>query len=241
MYEVENKIAEFAQRLALSETHWLRLALTHTSFANEHPEHASGHNERLEFLGDSVLSLCVSHLLMERDPSATEGRLSKLRSSLVDEHTLAIVARKLQLGDMLLLGRGEELSGGRDKASLLANAVEAVIAAIYLAEGFPRAIIFVRDQLGEHVEELLRHGKRRDHKTQLQELTQKQFNQAPLYEVVETKGPEHAKIFVISLTLNGEILGYGDGRSKKEAEQKAAEMALEELEKREAKEPPGSI
>jgi ribonuclease-3 len=232
MYEVENKITEFAQRLALSDAQWLRLALTHTSFANEHPEHAIGHNERLEFLGDSVLSLCVSHLLMERDPSATEGRLSKMRSSLVDEHTLSVVARQLQLGEMLLLGRGEEISGGREKASLLANAVEAVIAAIYLTDGFPRAMAFVREHLGAQLEELLRHGKRRDHKTQLQELTQKQMNQAPVYEVVETKGPEHAKIFMVSLTLNQEVLAYGEGRSKKEAEQKAAEMALEELAKR---------
>jgi ribonuclease III len=234
MYEAENKILEFAQSIALSETHWLRLAMTHTSFANEHPEHASGHNERLEFLGDSVLSLCVSHLLMERDPSATEGRLSKMRSSLVDEHTLANVARQLNLGAMLLLGKGEELSGGREKPSLLANAVEAVIAAIYLTDGFPMAMNFVRNQLGELLEDLLRSGKRRDYKTQLQELVQRRWTTIPVYAVVETKGPEHAKTFIVSLTLSEELIAYGEGRSKKEAEQKAAEMALEEIEKKES-------
>ena len=234
MYEAENKILEFAQSIALSETHWLRLAMTHTSFANEHPEHASGHNERLEFLGDSVLSLCVSHLLMERDPSATEGRLSKMRSSLVDEHTLANVARQLNLGAMLLLGKGEELSGGREKPSLLANAVEAVIAAIYLTDGFPMAMNFVRNQLGELLEDLLRSGKRRDYKTQLQELVQRRWITIPVYAVVETKGPEHAKTFIVSLTLSEELIAYGEGRSKKEAEQKAAEMALEEIEKKES-------
>jgi ribonuclease III len=234
MYEAENKILEFAQSIALSETHWLRLAMTHTSFANEHPEHASGHNERLEFLGDSVLSLCVSHLLMERDPSATEGRLSKMRSSLVDEHTLANIARKLNLGALLLLGKGEELSGGREKPSLLANAVEAVIAAIYLTDGFPMAMTFVRTQLGELIEDLLRSGKRRDYKTQLQELVQRRWSTVPGYLVIETKGPEHAKTFIVSLTLEEEIIAYGEGRSKKEAEQRAAEMALEELEKKDA-------
>src|SRR5688572_12940993 len=129
-------IAGFAQANDLTETAWLKQALTHASYVNEHPELEHGHNERLEFLGDSVLSLCISHLLMEYLPSASEGLLSKLRAALVDEASLAQAARRIRVGEHLALGRGEEQSGGRQKPSLLADAYEAIIAAVYLGEGF---------------------------------------------------------------------------------------------------------
>jgi ribonuclease III len=226
MQEQETVLLELAQKIGVSEPQQLRRALIHSSFANENPEHSNGHNERLEFLGDAVLSLCVSHLLMEREPSATEGHLSKLRSSLVDEATLAKAAKRLGLGAALLLGKGEENSGGREKPSLLANTYEAVIAAIYLTDGFPRAMSFVREQFTELLEELLRSGRRRDYKTRLQELIQRRYSLSPMYVVVDTMGPEHAKIFKVSLLVKEVFFTHGEGRSKKEAEQKAAEYAL---------------
>lgn len=226
MTREDDPIALFALTLGVSDSPWLRQALTHSSYVNEHPELPHGHNERLEFLGDAVLSLCVSHLLMELLPDASEGKLSKLRSSLVNEASLAQAARRLGVGEVLLLGRGEEHSGGRQKSSLLADAYEAILAAIYLQEGFSTALAFLRFQLKEAFEEILRGGRRRDHKTRLQEILQRQLGVAPQYEVVSTQGPDHAKVFSVLLKVGGEPLAEGEGRSKKEAEQKAAENAL---------------
>lgn len=222
-------ILDLSAQLQLGHADWIRVALTHSSYSNEHPEERA-HNERLEFLGDSVLSLCVSHLLMERAPAASEGRLSQLRSALVDEASLAGAARRLGLGELLRLGRGEEQSGGRQKPSLLADAYEAVIAAIYLTEGFPRARAFVESQLGEALDTLLREGKRKDHKTLLQELLQRRVGEPPSYSVTGAQGPDHAKTFQVALSARGVILAHGEGRSKKEAEQRAAEAALSSLE-----------
>lgn len=230
MNNESDPMANLRDRLSLRSEEWLRVALTHSSYSNEHPEEKVGHNERLEFLGDSVLSLCVSHLLMERAPNATEGRLSQLRSALVDEPSLAEAARRLGVGDALRLGRGEEQSGGRQKPSLLADAYEAVIAAIYLTEGFSRALAFVSEQLQDALELLLREGRRKDHKTQLQELLQRRFGEPPVYSVIDAQGPDHAKTFYVALAVQGEILSQGEGRSKKEAEQRAAEAALARME-----------
>jgi ribonuclease-3 len=207
----------------------LRMALTHRSYANEYPERAKGDNERLEFLGDAVLSLTASALLWERFPRATEGELTRLRAALVCESSLADIARELNLGPALLLGKGEERSGGRSKARLLCCALEAVIAAVYLDAGVESAQSMVRrlleprlcaPRLGE-----------RDPKTQLQERVQARGGSTPRYAIVAQEGPEHARVFHASCTSDGVELGRGEGRAKVEAEQQAARAALAYLDR----------
>jgi ribonuclease-3 len=204
-------------------------ALTHRSYVNEHPGEGLEDNERLEFLGDAVIDLAVSHRFMERFPEASEGELSKLRAAVVDEPGLAALARALQLGPLLRLGRGEELTGGREKASLLADAMEAVVAAIYLEGGLPAVLAMVDRQLGEVFERASAGTLDRDYKTQLQELAQARLRLAPRYRVVAELGPDHAKVFEVEVELRGEVVGRASGRSKKDAEQAAARLAIEAL------------
>src|SRR6266540_2913573 len=193
-------------------------ALTHKSYVNEHrDEEGLADNERLEFLGDAVIDLAVSHRLMERFPTAREGDLSKMRAAVVDEQGLSEMARALDLGALLRLGRGEELTGGRQKASLLADAMEAVIAAVFLGDGFARAASGTLD---------------RDFKTQLQELAQSLMRATPRYRVVAEHGPDHSKTFEVETDVRGEVVGHGAGRSKKDAEQAAAKLALDALARR---------
>lgn len=201
-------------------------ALTHRSYANERGS-GVGHNERLEFLGDSVLSLCVSHLLVERFPDHAEGQLSRLRASMVSTPALAEVARALNLGECLRLGRGEELSGGREKASLLADVYEALLAAMYLEGGLELAFRAVRAHFSVHFDAMARGPvDTSDAKTQLQERVQAERRVTPRYRVVATSGPEHDKVFETEILVEGEVLGRGQGRNKKEAEQRAAQAAL---------------
>jgi ribonuclease-3 len=204
-------------------------ALTHRSYVNEHPGEGLEDNERLEFLGDAVIDLAVSHRLMERFPEASEGELSKLRAAVVDEPGLAALARDLQLGPLLRLGRGEELTGGRDKASLLADAMEAVVAAIYLEGGLPAVLAMVDRQLGAVFERASAGTLDRDYKTQLQELAQARLRLSPRYRVVAELGPDHAKVFEVEVELRGEAVGRASGRSKKDAEQAAAKLAIAAL------------
>jgi ribonuclease-3 len=204
-------------------------ALTHKSFVNEHRGEGLIDNERLEFLGDAVIDLAVSHRLMERFPQAREGELSKLRAAVVDEAGLAQIARELDLGSLLRLGRGEELTGGRQKASLLADAFEAVIAALYLGGGLEQVLGLVDRFLAPAFAQATAGTLDRDYKTQLQELAQSRHRATPRYRVVAEHGPEHSKVFEIDLDLRGEVLGHGMGRSKKDAEQAAAKLALEAL------------
>jgi len=204
-------------------------ALTHKSFVNEQRGEALADNERLEFLGDAVIDLAVSHRLMERFPTAREGDLSKLRAALVDESGLARLARGLGLGALLRLGRGEELTGGRDKASLLADALEAVVAAVYLSGGLGPVLDLLDRLLAEAFERAAAGRLDRDYKTQLQEVTQSRFRSSPRYRVVAATGPDHEKVFEVELLLRGQAMGKGSGRSKKDAEQAAARMALEAL------------
>ena len=205
-------------------------ALTHSSFVNENPGLASRDNERLEFLGDAVLGLCVSDLLMEKFQDDAEGRLSKLRASLVNEQPLAELARKLRLGDYLLLGKGEVSSGGRTKNSLLANTFEALIAAIYVDCGFERTGEFIRN-LFEPLIGAERDTVYRDYKTALQEICQISFKELPRYTPISKNGPDHEKIFSVRLSVADMVTTTGTGKSKKEAEQQAAKTAIEELEK----------
>jgi ribonuclease III len=205
-------------------------ALTHKSYVNEHrDEDGLQDNERLEFLGDAVIDLAVSHRLMERFPSAREGDLSKMRAAVVDEQGLAEMARALGLGELLRLGRGEELTGGREKASLLADAMEAVVAAVYLAGGLEAVLGLVDRFLGEAFARATAGTLDRDYKTQLQELAQSKLRATPRYRVIAEHGPDHLKTFEVETDLRGEVVGRGAGRSKKDAEQAAAKLALDAL------------
>ncbi len=206
-------------------------ALVHRSFDHENPDISQKDNEILEFLGDAVLSLAVSHLLVESFPDSKEGELSRFRSAIVNERELARIAQELNLGQCLLLGKGEELTGGRKKPSLLADTLEALLAAIYLDGGLDAAIRVVRRffhaylHLGQ-MEQVLK-TLDRDFKTQLQEFTQARFRLTPVYHLEDEKGPDHHKVFFMRVTLNGRVLARGSGRSKKDAQQEAAQKALE--------------
>ena len=207
-------------------------ALTHKSFLNECGSGAGLHNERLELLGDAVLSLVVTECLVSRFPSMNEGNLSKLRARLVNERCLADGARRIQLGRFLRLGRGEELSQGRDKSSLLADALEAMAAAIYLDGGLEASRSFLLRVLGADLEMLEQQGGEEDadYKTRLQELCQRRYELLPQYRIAAESGPDHDKRFAVELTIQGEVVGTGSGRTKKAAEQAAAKVAFERLE-----------
>lgn len=206
-------------------------ALTHRSFVNENITGDSRDNERLEFLGDAVLELTVSDMLMRKFPDHAEGELSKLRASVVNELPLAELARRFGIGDHLLLGRGEEGSGGRMKTSLLANALESVIAAMYLDGGFDRTTAFIVRLFEPLIEKGDLSAVYRDYKTAVQEITQSLFREMPRYMVISATGPDHDKRFETNLMIGDRTIATGTGRSKKEAEQQAARMALEELRK----------
>ena len=206
----------------------LRTALTHKSFVNENPALLREDNERLEFLGDAVLDLAVGHLLMERFPVRSEGDLSKRRASIVNEQGLYEVASRLALGDWLFLGRGEEQTGGRKKASLLADACEAVLAAVYLDGGFAAAFGVIAKLFEERLAAIEKAGGE-DFKTQLQEVVQAKLRQVPRYTVVGETGPDHEKVFEVAVVVGGQELARASGRSKKEAEQRAARLALDGL------------
>jgi len=207
-------------------------ALTHRSFVNENISLPCKDNERLEFLGDAVLELTVSDMLMKKFPDYAEGELSKLRASVVNEQPLAGLALRFRIGEFLLLGRGEEASGGRMKPSLLANAFESLVAAMYLDGGFDRAAAFT----GTLFEPLIEAGTAaaavyRDYKTAAQEICQNLFQELPRYVIIEETGPDHDKRFETSLIIGEKIIATGTGKNKKEAEQQAAKMALEALRK----------
>jgi ribonuclease-3 len=201
-------------------------ALTHKSYINELRERTGAHNERLEFLGDAVLSLIISEHLTVAFPRSAEGALSKLKAGLVSEPSLAGAARRLELGRRLRLGRGEELTGGRDKPSLLANALEAVIAAIYLDGGLKAAQAFTLKALADELRAVEEKPASQDFKTQCQEWCQKVFESLPQYVTVGESGPDHQKQFEVHVLIRGEVFGVGTGSSKKEAEQMAAREAL---------------
>jgi ribonuclease-3 len=207
----------------------LTAALTHKSYLNESKDKALGNNERLEFLGDAVLDLAVSEHLITLYPRWTEGDLSKMKARLVSEETLAGVARRLDIGSCLQLGRGEELTRGRDKASLLADALEAVIAAIYSDGEFGAAKQFILSALRPELEGAPDQKAIHDFKTEFQEICQRSFGLLPSYRILRESGPDHEKIFEVELVVRGQVYGVGQGRSKKEAEQRAAQEALTKL------------
>jgi ribonuclease-3 len=200
----------------------LARAVAHRSWCAETPGEPS--NERLEFLGDAVLGLVITDHLFRTYPTLPEGELAKVRASVVNSEALAEVAAELELGTALLLGKGEDSSGGREKPSILADAMEAVIGAVYLDGGWPAAAELVMSLLGERVEEGAAGPGGQDYKTRLQELAARQLDQLPRYEVVD-EGPDHAKRFFATVVLGGIRRGRGEGRSKKQAEQAAAREA----------------
>ncbi|NLN06295.1 MAG: ribonuclease III [Firmicutes bacterium] len=204
-------------------------ALTHSSYAHEHNLGGNTHNERLEFLGDAVLELAVSEILYHRFPRLPEGKLTRFRAGLVCEESLARLAEKLQLGSYLRLGRGEAASGGRRRPSLLADALEALLGAIYLDQGFAAVRDVVEKLFQPLLHELEDGGLINDFKTLLQEYTQAKMGVTPEYIIVDECGPDHEKIFTAQLLLDGRSYGEGSGRSKKEAEQEAAREAYERL------------
>jgi len=208
----------------------LRRALMHKSYANENRLPPTEHNERYEYLGDAVLELSVSHLLMERFPDHPEGELSKLRAAIVNEGQLAELAREIGLGDYMYLGKGEDSTGGREKPSLLSDAFEAVLGGIYLDRGFGKALRVIGNIYKGVLDRAGGVGFVKDYKTRLQEVSQGRFRVVPRYRLVKTTGPDHSKTFEVNLYIGDELYGVGHGGSKKSAEQDAAQQALEKLE-----------
>ena len=207
----------------------LQNALTHSSYANERWHDSLKSNERLEFLGDSVLGMVVAGHLYKNFPDRPEGELTRMRADMVCETSLAQVAVKLELGKHLLLGHGEEQGGGRTRASTLADAVESVIAACYLDGGMAAAKQFIDTFILCHVP--VTRLQNADYKTALQELVQQKKNQTLSYALVGEEGPDHDKQFFVEVSLNGVVIGAGSGSSKKRAEQDAARMAIDKLPK----------
>jgi ribonuclease-3 len=205
----------------------LQNALAHSSYANERWHNSLMSNERLEFLGDSVLGMTVADYLYRNFPDRPEGELTRMRADMVCEKTLAAVANRIGLGQHLLLGHGEEQGGGRSRPSILADAVEAIIAACYLDGGFDAAAGFIKTFILCEVPVKQLHNV--DYKTTLQELVQQKKNQVLAYALVGESGPDHDKEFVVEVFLNGAVVGKGSGRSKKKAEQDAARVAIEKL------------
>lgn len=201
----------------------LHIALTHSSYANEHGIES---NERLEFLGDSVLGLTISDYLFRKYPHLSEGELTKMRSNIVSEYSLALVAKDITLGEYLMLGKGEEMTGGRKRTSILADGVEAIIGAVYIDSNFYSSMEVVLHLLQSQVNVVIEGTGVRDYKTELQEYIQKSSRQGVEYIIVEERGPDHAKLFIVNVFHKGVVLGRGRGKNKKEAEQSAARAAL---------------
>lgn len=212
-----------------NNTDLLRQALTHPSYLNEHREVGHDHYQRLEFLGDAVLSLCLADLLSERFPELPEGDLSRLRASLVDQPRLAELAEQAGIGEQILLGKGEERDGGRHKPSILSDILEALIGAIYRDAGF----MAVRALVEQIYEPLLAQSQEsttpNDPKSELQEWLAARRQPVPVYELVEEAGPAHDRRFTVAVVLDGATIGTGEGRSKKAAQQAAAQEALHAL------------
>lgn len=204
----------------------LMRALTHSSYANEK---GCRDNERLEFMGDSVLGLIITESLFKKHENTDEGVLSKMRASLVCEQSLELVARKIDLGNLILLGKGEERTGGRQRASVVSDAFEALIAAIYLDSDLDTVRAWVLDIMDSHIKSMNDDKYFGDYKTKLQEIVQKNGVSKISYNIIDQRGQDHMKEFVVAVYVDGKKIGIGKGMSKKEAEQKAAQMALSEI------------
>ncbi len=228
-----NKIKEFEEIIGyhFADENLLLNALTHSSYSHENRHKPIVFNERLEFLGDSVLSLVISRYLFENYPALPEGDLSKVRAAVVCEHSLWQCAQNIELGSFLRLGHGEEITGGRTRVSILADAFEAVIAAIYLDSGLQQVREWVLGQLYDTIVAAVNGKRFKDFKTTLQETVQARSDKEISYKVIGESGPDHKKSFFVHVLLDGEVYGEGEGNSKKRAEQAAAQDALSKLER----------
>jgi len=229
----EKLLAELERSLGITieKPHVFVAAMTHSSFANENALPISAHYERLEFLGDAVLELVVSERLLEAFPDRREGDLSKCRSALVNEKVLSSLGQRLSLGDHLRFGRGEARERGSKKASILADAVESLCAALFLSNGLEAVRAFVDLHLGKEILETAERVGHDDSKSQLQEYTQKLYKAVPQYKVVKEEGPDHRKMFLTEVWIQEKKWGKASGRSKKESEQNAARITLEKLQR----------
>ena len=227
---IEVSELEQAMGLVFADKSLLHRALTHRSYLNEHPEFAFEDNERLEFLGDAVLDFVTGAFLYHRFPELAEGPLTSLRSALVRRDTLARFARRFDLGRHLLLGHGEAESGGRGRPGLLCATFEALVGAIYLDQGLEAVQRLFEPLIGPEVAATLRERADRDAKSQLQEVAQAWLHRTPRYTTMAESGPDHAKEFIIQVTIGGQAYGQGAGLSKQQAAQAAAQVALERLE-----------
>ena len=220
--ELQEKLGYRFKDLTLLST-----ALTHSSYANENKKSGVFSNERLEFLGDSVLGMTVAALIYKNKPEMPEGQMTKLRAELVCEKSLAALAVIFDLGECLQLGRGEVKGGGRERPSILADAVEAVLAAVYLDGGFRPVTKLIKGYFAKRLNQL--ETENTDYKTALQEIIQEKQGQNLSYQIVSESGPDHLKTFTVEVRLNNIVIGTGIGKSKKEAEQTAAKSALEDI------------
>lgn len=220
----------FKDNIPCSDPELLKQALTHKSFFVENRSECHGDNEKLEFLGDAVLDLIVSALLLKKFPLESEGDLSQRRSGLVNETILASLGKKLELGGCIRLGKGEMASGGASKPRIVASAFEAVVGAVFLSEGYARACDFVTPLIEEKIEESKNLDLNpEDFKTRFQEWVQKRFKTTPIYEVTSEVGQDHEKMFSVVVKVLGDVKSEGVGKSKKAAEQAAAKKALSEV------------
>lgn len=225
------KLSGLERRLdyRFKDKHLLKCALTHKSYANENGLSANEYNERYEFLGDAVLELAISNILMDVYPNKPEGDLSKLRAAAVNEEQLAEVARNIDLGKYLYLGKGEELTGGRNKDSVLSDALEALFGAVYLDSNFDVAKQLINGLFDNIIKIIGSDGFIKDYKTRLQEEVQALYKTVPHYRLAGESGPDHRKTFEVELYIDGKLCSTGKGTSKKSAEQNAAKIALERL------------
>lgn len=219
-------------KISFKNRELLEKALTHRSFLNENRK-AIESNERLEYLGDAVLELITSQFLYKKFPKKPEGKLTSLRSKIVQTKTLAHVANQLKLGKFLKMSRGEAISGGTKNLSLLADTLEAIIGAIYLDQKLDITRKFVQSNLLDNFEEIIRNAYVQDYKSLLQEKVQAQNEPSPIYKIIKIVGPDHDRIFTAAVNFFGKIQGKGTGKSKQDAEQEAAKKALEKLKEKE--------
>lgn len=206
----------------------LSRAFVHKSYINEHRNEGLKHNERLEFLGDAVLELAATHHLFEKYPDQDEGQMTSFRSALVKGLHLAEVAAELELGSYLMLSKGEEKSGGREKKYILANVMEALIGAIYLDHNYEVAESFIEKFILTKLDHIIEEGSHIDSKSQFQELAQEKVGHTPYYQLLKDEGPDHNKIFVMGAYIDGELIAEGSGSSKQKAEESAAQNALKQ-------------
>lgn len=229
--ERKAKLSELEQKINYNfkKKYILDRAMTHSSYANQYNLPYIEHNERMEFLGDAVLELVVSGYIFKKYRNKPEGKLTKIRANIVCEASLCERAKKINLGEYLELGRGEEITGGRERESILADAYEALIAAIYIDGGLEIAQELIIPQFADAIESVVKKENFKDYKSRLQEQVQRDRTSSIKYETVGEEGPDHNKVFFVNVLVNNDLVGKGKGKSKKEAEQEAARSALNSL------------